>query len=49
VPKGSVSETVRPHDGCRFHPRCVRAGPRCWKERPSMRNGVRCHLWGNRS
>jgi oligopeptide/dipeptide ABC transporter ATP-binding protein len=31
--------------GCRFHPRCAHARPRCAAEEPEEIEGVRCHFW----
>lgn len=43
--KGTVPELTRLPPGCRFHPRCPYAMEICRRERPEMKNGVRCWLW----
>ena len=41
---GTVPELSRLPDGCRFHPRCPQARDICRTVRPSLENGLRCHL-----
>ena len=48
---GSIPDMIHPPTGCRFHPRCSRALPRCRKERPPVfsvetNRQVRCWLYG---
>lgn len=48
---GTVPNLVNPPSGCRFHPRCSRAMPKCMKEVPELRritkeHYVACHLYG---
>jgi oligopeptide/dipeptide ABC transporter ATP-binding protein len=50
VLKGDVPSPSNPPPGCRFHPRCIRAGPRCAKEEPMLldiggERLVACHLY----
>jgi oligopeptide/dipeptide ABC transporter ATP-binding protein len=47
---GDVPSPLEPPDGCRFHPRCPRALPRCGREAPGQRQRgprrtVACHLY----
>ena len=46
---GEVPSPLNPPAGCRFHPRCPHAMPRCSKEEPQLKvSGVRqvaCHLY----
>ena len=46
---GEVPSALNPPSGCRFHPRCPFAMPRCSEETPALRpvNGslVACHLY----
>ncbi len=46
--KGDVPSQINPPSGCRFHPRCPHAIPRCSAEKPELRNfnghQVACHL-----
>jgi oligopeptide/dipeptide ABC transporter ATP-binding protein len=48
--EGTVPNPVRLPSGCRFHPRCPKAGVRCREESPefeTVKEGhqVRCHYW----
>ena len=48
--KGRIPDYLNPPMGCRFSPRCEKAMPICWKEKPSFRkiNGERevaCFLY----
>jgi oligopeptide transport system ATP-binding protein len=46
--KGDVPSPINPPSGCRFHPRCPHAIPRCSAEKPELRDlgahHVACHL-----
>ena len=51
VLEGEVGDPARPPSGCRFHPRCRYAQPRCASEEPVLREmegerTVACHLAG---
>jgi len=48
--KGEIPSALSPPSGCRFHPRCPRAMPRCAVEAPATRqiatgHSVSCHLY----
>jgi len=48
---GTVPNLVNPPPGCRFHPRCPHAMPRCKEEVPELKrigeeHYVACHLYG---
>jgi oligopeptide transport system ATP-binding protein len=47
---GEVPSPLRPPAGCRFHPRCPHAMPRCSTEEPRLRpvdgRVAACHLYG---
>src|SRR5262245_2633324 len=47
---GEIPSALSPPSGCRFHPRCPRAMPRCAEEVPTTRevapgHSVSCHLY----
>jgi peptide/nickel transport system ATP-binding protein len=47
--KGEIPSPLDPPSGCHFHPRCPRAGPRCQKEMPQLREiapdrHAACHI-----
>ena len=49
---GTVPNLIHPPAGCRFHPRCSYAGPKCSQEMPSLENvdgsgkhKVACYYW----
>ena len=46
---GEVPSPLNPPSGCRFHPRCPRAMPRCGEQEPQLRDLgdriVSCHLY----
>lgn len=49
MPEGEIPNPIHPPSGCRFHPRCPLAIPRCSQEEPVMRelrpgHTVACHL-----
>ncbi|MHA1906379.1 MAG: ABC transporter ATP-binding protein [Candidatus Thorarchaeota archaeon] len=48
---GEVPSPINPPTGCRFHPRCIFAQDKCWKEEPELRDTgdghfVACHFAG---
>jgi len=48
--RGEIPSALSPPSGCRFHPRCPRAMPRCAEEVPASRpiapgHSVSCHLY----
>jgi oligopeptide transport system ATP-binding protein len=48
--RGEIPSALAPPSGCRFHPRCPRAMPRCAEEAPVTRqvapgHSVSCHLY----
>ena len=50
VLRGEVPNPVKPPPGCRFHPRCPRALPRCGEQEPEWREikparFTACHLY----
>ena len=49
IVSGEVPSVLNPPGGCRFHPRCPQAMPRCASEEPALREAgpgrvVACHL-----
>ena len=49
IVSGEVPSVLNPPGGCRFHPRCPKALPRCASEEPALREAgpgrvVACHL-----
>ena len=47
---GAIPNLIRPPQGCRFHPRCTEAGPRCGREKPrnleaAPGHWTACHLY----
>jgi len=49
IVSGEVPSVLNPPGGCRFHPRCPQAMPRCAEEEPALREAgsgrtVACHL-----
>ncbi|MFW8565451.1 ABC transporter ATP-binding protein [Orrella sp. 11846] len=47
--KGEIPSPLHPPSGCHFHPRCPKAGPRCQREEPKLRQLApghfsACHL-----
>ena len=49
IVSGEVPSALNPPGGCRFHPRCPKALPRCASEEPALRDAglgrvVACHL-----
>jgi len=50
IVSGEVPSVLNPPGGCRFHPRCPKALPRCSTEEPALRDAgpgrtVACHLY----
>ena len=50
IVSGEVPSVLNPPGGCRFHPRCPQAMPRCATEEPALREAgpgrtVACHLY----
>lgn len=50
VPRGEIPSPTNPPPGCRFHPRCELAKPRCGASEPVLesiedRHLVACHFW----
>jgi oligopeptide transport system ATP-binding protein len=48
---GEVPSLISPPSGCRFHPRCPRAMPKCSVDEPDLRETssgrlTACHLYG---
>ena len=41
---GAPADPTEPISGCRFHPRCERAGDICREKDPPLENGVACHF-----
>ncbi len=35
--EGEIPSLLNPPEGCRFHPRCPAAGPKCSKRRPELK------------
>ena len=51
--RGEIPSPLYPPSGCHYHPRCPRAGPRCQKEVPQLREiapgrHAACHINDNR-
>ena len=50
LPTGEPPSPIKPPTGCRFHPRCPLAQPRCREQPPALehiatRHQVACHYW----